>query len=66
MWKPYRLSLEQWAPQGRIIYDKFHVLQDSLRHYAPVLPIMPNSALISTAAMPTGMAIFQPMFINWS
>ena len=27
MWKPYRLSLEQWAPQGRIIYDKFHVLQ---------------------------------------
>jgi len=27
MWKPYRLSLEQWAPQGRIVYDKFHVLQ---------------------------------------
>ena len=27
MWKPYRLSLEQWAAQGRIIYDKFHVLQ---------------------------------------
>jgi transposase len=27
MWKPYRLSLEQWARQGRIIYDKFHVLQ---------------------------------------
>jgi len=27
MWKPYGLSLEQWAPQGRIIYDKFHVLQ---------------------------------------
>ncbi|HUY13505.1 MAG TPA: transposase [Terriglobia bacterium] len=22
-----RLSLEQWAPQGRIVYDKFHVLQ---------------------------------------
>jgi len=21
MWKPYGLSLEQWAPQGRIIYD---------------------------------------------
>ena len=27
MWKPYGLSLEQWAPQGRIVYDKFHVLQ---------------------------------------
>jgi len=34
--------------------------------YPPYLPIMPNSALIRTAAMPTGMAIFQPMFINWS
>jgi transposase len=27
MWKPYGLSLKQWAPQGRIVYDKFHVLQ---------------------------------------
>ena len=27
MWEPYRLSLEQWAPRCRIIYDKFHVLQ---------------------------------------
>ena len=27
MWKPYQLSLEEWAPQGRIVYDKFHVLQ---------------------------------------
>jgi transposase len=27
MWKPYRLSIEQWAPQCRIVYDKFHVLQ---------------------------------------
>ena len=27
MWKPYRLSLEQWAPQARRVYDKFHVLQ---------------------------------------
>ena len=30
------------------------------------LPIIPSSALISTAAMPTGTAIFQPTFINWS
>jgi transposase len=27
MWEPYRLSIEQWAPQCRIVYDKFHVLQ---------------------------------------
>lgn len=27
MWEPYRQSLEQWVPQCRIIYDKFHVLQ---------------------------------------
>jgi transposase len=26
MHEPYRLSLEQWAPQCRIIYDKFHVM----------------------------------------
>jgi transposase len=27
MWKPYRLSIEQWAPQCQIIYDKFHIMQ---------------------------------------
>jgi transposase len=27
MWAPYRLSIEQWAPNCRIVYDKFHVLQ---------------------------------------
>jgi transposase len=27
MWEPYRLSLKQWAPGCRIVYDKFHVLQ---------------------------------------
>lgn len=27
MWEPYRQSLEQWAPQCRIVYDKFHVMQ---------------------------------------
>jgi len=26
MWEPFRLSLEQWVPDGKIIYDKFHVL----------------------------------------
>jgi len=26
-WEPFRQSLEQWVPQCRIIYDKFHVLQ---------------------------------------
>jgi transposase len=27
MWKPYRLSIEQWAPNCRLIYDKFHIMQ---------------------------------------
>jgi len=27
MWRPYRLSIEQWAPSCRIIYDKFHTMQ---------------------------------------
>jgi transposase len=27
MHRPYRLSLEQWVPQCRLIYDKFHVMQ---------------------------------------
>jgi transposase len=27
MWKPYRLSIEHWAPHCQIIYDKFHILQ---------------------------------------
>jgi transposase len=26
-WKPYQLSLEEWAPQARLVYDNFHVLQ---------------------------------------
>jgi transposase len=27
MHEPYRLSLEQWAPHCRLVYDKFHVMQ---------------------------------------
>ena len=27
MWAPFRLSIEQWAPQCKIVYDKFHILQ---------------------------------------
>jgi transposase len=27
MWEPFRLSIEQWAPQCKIVYDKFHVMQ---------------------------------------
>ena len=27
MWEPYRLSMEPWVPHGRIVYDKFHILQ---------------------------------------
>ena len=27
MWEPFRLSMEQWAPECRIVYDKFHIMQ---------------------------------------
>jgi transposase len=27
MWRPFRQSLEQWVPECRIVYDKFHVLR---------------------------------------
>jgi len=29
MWKPFRKSIQQWAPQARLVYDKFHVLQQA-------------------------------------
>jgi transposase len=27
MWEPFRLSIEHWAPQCLIVYDKFHIMQ---------------------------------------
>ena len=27
MWEPFRLSIQEWAPQCQIIYDKFHIMQ---------------------------------------
>jgi transposase len=27
MWEPFRLSIEQWAPQCKIVDDKFHIMQ---------------------------------------
>lgn len=27
MWQAYRLSIEEWAPNCKIIYDKFHIMQ---------------------------------------
>jgi transposase len=27
MWAPYRLSIEEWAPRCKIVYDKFHIMQ---------------------------------------
>ena len=27
MWRPFTNSITQWAPNCRIVYDKFHVLQ---------------------------------------
>src|SRR6202030_3666221 len=31
MWEPYRQSIEQWVPDCRIVYDKFHVMQHANR-----------------------------------
>jgi transposase len=31
MWEPYRQSIEQWTPDCRIVYDKFHVMQHANR-----------------------------------
>lgn len=27
MWEPFRLSMEEWIPGCRLIYDKFHIIQ---------------------------------------
>jgi transposase len=27
MWEPFRLSIEQWSPGCKIVYDKFHIMQ---------------------------------------
>ena len=27
MWEAFRLSIEQWAPECKIVYDKFHIMQ---------------------------------------
>ena len=29
MWEPFRLSIAQWVPNCRIVYDKFHVMQQA-------------------------------------
>ena len=29
MWKAFRKSILQWAPQARLVYDKFHILQQA-------------------------------------
>jgi transposase len=31
MWEPFQKSLEQWVPQCRMVYDKFHILQHASR-----------------------------------
>ena len=31
MWEPFRLSIEDWVPGCRIVYDKFHILQHADR-----------------------------------
>src|SRR5260370_15199518 len=42
MWEPFRLSIEQWAPQCKIVYDKFHVLQ----HANDAIDEVPRAAIL--------------------
>ncbi len=39
MWKPFAKAVRHWAPQARIVYDKFHVL----RHLADALDAVRRS-----------------------
>src|SRR6516165_2485021 len=49
MWEPFRLSIEAWAPQCKIVYDKFHIMQhandaiDEVRR-AEFFPARPQEA----------------------
>jgi transposase len=36
MWKPSKLSIEEWAPNCRIVYDRFHIMQHANRAIAEV------------------------------
>ena len=27
MWEPFRLSIEEWVSDSKIVYDKFHILR---------------------------------------
>ena len=38
MWEPCRLSIEQWAPKCRIVYDKFHIMQHANQAIDEVRP----------------------------
>lgn len=31
MWEPFRVSIEEWAPGCKIVYDKFHIMQHANR-----------------------------------
>jgi len=31
MWEPYRMSISYWAPNCRIVYDKFHVMRHAAK-----------------------------------
>jgi transposase len=31
MWEPFRQSVEEWVPECRMVYDKFHILQHAAK-----------------------------------
>jgi transposase len=46
MWEPFRLSIEQWAPNCKIVYDKFHIIQHANDAVDEVRPgrVLPQGA----------------------
>jgi len=57
-----RELLHHWVPLTSVV-NIAHAERAGNARYPPVIP---NSALITIDAMPTGIITFQPMFINWS
>jgi hypothetical protein len=56
MWEPFRQSLEQWVPQCRIVYDKFHILQHAGKavgeSFRAVFAKMPKTLASNAVASP--------------
>lgn len=60
MWKPFRKSAQQHAPQAAIVFDKFHILRHLSDALDSVLPSRNTSALPAMNALSSrGSAMFR-------